>query len=68
MGENASAEIVGALVLDAAFKTFQPCCGDSSFSHNCNRSSALHGLMELAADTLPDSSGDKLLLVSGRIR
>lgn len=38
-----------AMVLDAATKTFRPCCDNSTFFQDCNHGSALLGLMELAA-------------------
>ncbi|MBI2737107.1 MAG: hypothetical protein HYX38_11260 [Rhodospirillales bacterium] len=38
-----------AMVLDAAMKTFRPCCDNSTFFQDCNHGSALLGLMELAA-------------------
>ena len=38
-----------AMVLNAATKTYRPCCDNSTFFQDCNHGSALLGLMELAA-------------------
>ncbi len=38
-----------SLVLEAARRTFRPCCDNSAFFQDCNHGSAMLGLFELAA-------------------
>lgn len=51
-------------VLEAARKTFRPCCNNSTFFQDCNHGSAMLGLYELAA---AQGLGTSDLLAAGKV-